>query len=94
MKKTAIKINNLIVKIRKHMILDRVKMTVPSNKITVFVGENGAGKTTTIKCILGLQRFNKGKIKIFTTSNKLSKSRKNLVYVPDKENFLPIKIRT
>lgn len=57
-------VQNLDKKIGKKEILRDVSFAVNEGDILAFIGANGAGKTTTIKCILGLQRINKGIITI------------------------------
>ncbi|WP_338418126.1 ATP-binding cassette domain-containing protein, partial [Oenococcus oeni] len=41
-----IKINNLTKKYKDKLVLDKVNLQIPSNKISFFVGKNGSGKTT------------------------------------------------
>ena len=43
-------------------ILREVSLTIESGKITALVGPSGSGKTTLLKSILGLQRYDQGKI--------------------------------
>ena len=45
-------------------ILRDISMKVNKGDFVAIVGENGSGKTTLIKCILGLQKVSKGKIKV------------------------------
>ncbi len=56
--------NNLFKKIGKKTIIKDVSTKLESGDILGFIGPNGAGKTTTIKLILGLQRIDKGTVKI------------------------------
>lgn len=85
--KFALEIKNLTKIVRNRKILDEVSFSVPKGSITIFVGENGAGKSTTIKCILDLFYYNSGEIKILGVDSKNPLSRKNVGYVPEKENF-------
>ena len=85
--KFALEIKNLTKIVRNRKILDEVSFSVPKGSITIFVGENGAGKSTTIKCILDLFYYNSGEIKILGIDSKNPLSRKNVGYVPEKENF-------
>ena len=59
---SILKIENLCKKIGKKEILKDISFEVNEGDILAFIGPNGAGKTTTIKCILGLQKLNKGKV--------------------------------
>ena len=67
--------------------MDEISFSVPKRSITIFIGENGAGKSTTIKCVLDLFYYNSGEIKILGVDSKNPLSRKNVGYVPEKENF-------
>ena len=86
-KKFALEIKKLTKVIRQKKILDEVSFSVPKGSVTIFVGENGTGKSTTIKCILDLYHYNSGEIKILGVDSKNHLSRKNIGYIPEKENF-------
>lgn len=49
----------------QHKVLKGVNMTVNKGDIYGLVGKNGAGKTTLFKVILGLSRFDGGKVSLF-----------------------------
>ena len=57
-----LKVENLCKKMGKKEILNNVNLEIDSGDIVAFIGPNGAGKTTAIKCILGLQKMNSGKV--------------------------------
>lgn len=59
---TLLEVKNLEKFFGKKKILDNVSFSIGEGEILGFIGPNGAGKTTTIKCILGLQRINNGKV--------------------------------
>lgn len=86
-KEFALEIKNLTKIIKGKKILDKISFSVPKGSITLFAGENGAGKSTTIKCILDLYYYNYGEIKILNMDSKNHLSRKNIGYIPEKENF-------
>lgn len=48
----------------QHHVLQGIELAVADNSIHGLVGLNGAGKTTTLECILGLQPYDKGNIKV------------------------------
>lgn len=56
--------NNLYKKFGKKTIIKDVSTKLESGDILGFIGPNGAGKTTTIKLMLGLQKIDKGTVKI------------------------------
>ncbi len=64
MQNTILQCENLYKKFGKKEIIQNVSMAVESGDILGFIGPNGAGKTTTIKLILGLQKIDKGQVKI------------------------------
>jgi ABC-2 type transport system ATP-binding protein len=41
-----------------------VSFSLPLGYVMGFIGANGAGKTTTIRCLLGMQHFEKGEIEV------------------------------
>ena len=43
-------------------ILDNVSHSFPMGKITVILGPSGGGKTTLLRCISGLESFDKGQL--------------------------------
>jgi len=59
-----IEINNLYKSYGKRQILKGITTTIPSGKITAIAGPNGSGKTTLLKCVLGLLRYEEGRITI------------------------------
>lgn len=64
MGKIVLECKGLHKKIGKKEIIKNVSTTLESGDILGFIGPNGAGKTTTIKLILGLQKIDKGEVKI------------------------------
>lgn len=50
--------------------LDNISFNVPKGSIMGFIGQNGAGKTTTIRALLGIIRYDSGKINMLGMDNK------------------------
>lgn len=50
--------------------LDNISFTVPKGRIMGFIGQNGAGKTTTIRALLGIIKYDSGKINMLGLDNK------------------------
>lgn len=50
--------------------LDNISFTVPKGSIMGFIGQNGAGKTTTIRALLGIIKYDSGKINMLGLDNK------------------------
>ena len=55
---------NLVVEFNGKHILGPLDLTVNKGDISLILGPNGSGKTVLTKLILGLQKFDKGTIKI------------------------------
>jgi ABC-2 type transport system ATP-binding protein len=49
---------------RRTMALDGLDLTVPEGGVFGFLGPNGSGKTTTIRCLLGLARPTRGRVRV------------------------------
>jgi ABC-2 type transport system ATP-binding protein len=67
----------------KKTVLTDINFTLQSGEIFGLVGLNGAGKTTLIRSILNL-RMGPGRISFFGEPNTLSKSRRHLIYLPER----------
>ena len=65
---SCIRISNLNKRFGNTEVLRNLNLSVTSNSIHGLIGLNGSGKTTTIECLLGLQPFQTGSIKICATS--------------------------
>ena len=48
--KSLIKLNDVTVKFKEHLVLDKVCMEFESGKIYGIIGRNGSGKTVLLKC--------------------------------------------
>lgn len=62
---TVIKIENLVKRYKELVALDHFGLEVKEGEIFGLLGPNGSGKSTTISCILGLLKYNKGKVEVF-----------------------------
>ncbi|WP_406823208.1 ATP-binding cassette domain-containing protein [Mesomycoplasma hyopneumoniae] len=60
-----IKIKNLSKKIAHRLILNKINLEIPSNKITFVIGKSGIGKTTLINLIAGFTKKDEGEILFF-----------------------------
>ncbi len=67
----------------KHRVLTDVSFTVEPGEVFGLVGLNGAGKTTLIRAILGLHAVDAA-VSIFGEPNTDAKSRRHLIYLPEK----------
>ena len=68
-KKNIITIDQIFLKIKNKKIFENLSLSFSSKGITVILGPNGSGKTILTKLILGLQKIDKGEIKIANKKN-------------------------
>lgn len=83
---TAIRIENLSVRIGSVNILEDVTASVPCGMCTAIVGPNGAGKTTLTRAILGELPY-KGGIEFGSRTGQFTRQPPRFGYVPQKLNF-------
>lgn len=62
---STIELVNLTKFYGKHRGIENLSMKINPGIISGFLGPNGAGKTTTIRCLLGILKPTKGKVKVF-----------------------------
>ncbi|MCQ2511285.1 MAG: ABC transporter ATP-binding protein [Lachnospiraceae bacterium] len=65
--------------------VSNLSLTIESGDIYGFIGHNGAGKTTAIKCIVGINDFDEGCIRIdgHSVSEEPLLCKKITAYIPD-----------
>ena len=65
--------------------VDDLSLSIDAGEIYGFIGHNGAGKTTTLKSVVGILRFDSGKIKIngISVNEDPIACKKQLAYIPD-----------
>lgn len=79
----AVEIHDLHVSFGGTPVLTGVNMRVPQGQLVALIGPNGSGKTTLLRCLLGLQKPQRGEVRIFGETN-LSKVLPRVGYVPQK----------
>lgn len=86
-----IEISHLTKTYGKHRGVSDVSFSVREGEIFGFLGPNGAGKSTTIRSMLGLIKYQQGKITIcgLDAAKKQEKIRKNVGYMPSEAWFYP-----
>ncbi|NQV69424.1 MAG: ABC transporter ATP-binding protein [Pseudohongiella sp.] len=71
-------------------VIKDLNLQIERGSIHGLVGLNGSGKTTTIECILGLQAFNAGEIRVLGhTPDQLHQARGKLVAIFDSASLHP-----
>ncbi len=66
--------------------LNDFSLAVKASQTFGLVGMNGAGKTTLIKCLLDFSEPDNGQVEIFGVSNRLTRSRSRLAFLPERFN--------
>lgn len=70
--------------------LDKISLTVADGEKVAIVGPSGSGKTTLLKCILGLNHYTEGSLKIDGTEiDKYDKRKNELAYVSQEYVLYP-----
>src|SRR5690625_6022016 len=63
-------IENLSKSFGQKQVLKDVNLKVQPGEILMVTGESGVGKTTLIRCLCGLENYDKGNIKYISNGNK------------------------
>jgi zinc transport system ATP-binding protein len=79
----AVEVRGLHVAFGDTAVLRGVNLRVPQGQIVALIGPNGSGKTTLLRCLLGLQKYSQGEVRIFGERN-LDKVLPRVGYVPQK----------
>ncbi len=64
MKQVVLQTQLLTKRYRRHVVVDKLSMTVERSDIFGFLGQNGAGKSTTLRMALGLVRPTSGQVRV------------------------------
>ena len=89
--KAVIEIDHLTKCYGKHRGVEDVSFSVEEGSIFGFLGPNGAGKSTTIRAMLGLIRFEQGRIQLFGKDIRKDKEAilREVGYMPSEAMFYP-----
>ena len=61
---SAVRVDDLVVKFRNRVVLDRLSLKAETGALTAVLGPNGAGKTTLVRCCTDLLRPAAGTVKV------------------------------
>lgn len=80
-----LKIEHLTKEYGEKKAVDDLSLEIESGEIYGFIGHNGAGKTTTLKSVVGILKFDAGKIYIDGESVQAAPlaCKKKIAYIPD-----------
>lgn len=88
--KFVLSARNLCKSYGQHSVLDSLDLTVEVGAIHGLVGLNGSGKTTTLNCILGLQPYDQGEVRLLEfPPEKLFEARGRVVSIFDSPSLNP-----
>lgn len=62
---TILEVDRLVKKYKNGRGVDDISFSVKEGEVIGLLGPNGSGKTTIMKCIVGLQHYNSGRIRVF-----------------------------
>src|SRR5436190_6629734 len=79
----AVEVRNLRVRFDHTEVLRGVNLRVPQGQFVALIGPNGSGKTTLLRCLLGLQKFSEGEVRIFGERD-VNKALGRVGYVPQR----------
>ena len=77
----VLEVRDLHVRIAGNPVLRGVNMKIPRGEAVALIGPNGSGKTTLLRCILGLQKIDRGEVLFF---GEKSRDLSRVGYVPQK----------
>jgi ABC-type iron transport system FetAB ATPase subunit len=90
MNETAVHLENLTVRFGSQTVLDGYSLTAASGQAVTLSGPSGCGKSTVLRCLLGLQRPEAGRVQIFDeelTKHSVWRLRRQLAYVPQEPDL-------
>ena len=60
----AIEVRDVVVALGGRRVLDGLSFAVPSGQVTGLLGPSGCGKTTLMRCVAGVQRVDRGSVRV------------------------------
>lgn len=88
---TVLSLDNVKKSFGSVQVLDGLGFTVAQGEVFGFLGRNGAGKSTAIRLMMGITRYDSGKIEVFgrPLRKDLIKIRQRIGYVAQEQNMYP-----
>lgn len=81
----TVEVKDLSVSYTGHTALQNISFSMETGQLIGIIGPNGAGKSTLMKAMLGFIQRDHGEV--FISGRKISKVRKNIAYVPQRNNI-------
>lgn len=79
----VVEVRGLHASLGGNAVLRGVDFRIPRGEVVALIGPNGSGKTTLLRCLLGLQKFDRGEVILFGERN-IRKALPRVGYVPQK----------
>jgi ABC-type Mn2+/Zn2+ transport system ATPase subunit len=79
----VVEVRDVHVSIQGTSILRGVNLQIPRREVVALIGPNGSGKTTLLRTLLGLQRVDRGDVRVFGEKD-LRKALPRIGYVPQR----------
>ena len=76
-------------KARLNLVLNNISFSVSRGEAVSFLGANGSGKSTTFKCLLGLLRFDQGRVRFFDHQPLCLSVLREVGFLPEQPRFYP-----
>lgn len=90
MGETAVNLDSLTVRFGTQTVLDQFSLSVAPGRAVTLSGPSGCGKSTVLRCLLGLQKPEAGRVRIFDeemTAQSVWRLRRHLAYVPQEPDL-------
>jgi ABC-2 type transport system ATP-binding protein len=78
---TAIEVRDVVVAFGGRRVIDDLSFTVPAGQVTGLLGPSGCGKTTLMRCAVGVQRIDRGEIRVLGLQAGSAPLRRRVGYV-------------
>jgi ABC-type multidrug transport system fused ATPase/permease subunit len=77
----AIEVRDVGVTLGGRPVLDGLSFTVPAGQVTGLLGPSGCGKTTLMRCVVGVQRIDRGEVRVLGMPASSPPLRRRVGYV-------------
>jgi zinc transport system ATP-binding protein len=83
LEETILEMKDVHLTLGRNPVLRGVSIQIPRGELVALIGPNGSGKTTLLRAVLGLQKIDRGEIRVFGETN-VRKALGRIGYVPQR----------